>query len=220
MPGSSKLHGAICTTCWDATRFRSRGLRRWASTRSSTRIIDPAGHSGTRILGRGSCPVGQTPTVRTRYWPRFQICHRPGTMWTSRQVTPVMRLQSTGRLYWYSCWPGNCNSGQQVTAQSGVLTPLAKIERSNESTCYRHCYHCCLPVQHRAYRLLGFAPRFAKHAGLLPGWKQDALVCARHFECIRYVRHQWHDAAGLLDVYLWREERVDSLALAHVEPKR
>src|SRR5580698_6612463 len=82
----------------------------------------------------------------------------------------------------------------------------------------RHCHHRRIFAVHGPYRLLGFASRFAEYAELFSRRQYDALVYARHFECVWNVRYQRDDAAGFLDVCIRVEERVDSLAMADLQP--
>ncbi len=106
----------------------------------------------------------------------------------------------------------------QLSAARGKHALPAGIEGLNAPSRNRHRHHRGLPGQHGGHRLLGFAPRFAEHAELLSRRQYHALVYARHLQRIGNVRHQRHHAAGLLDVRLRPEERVDPLALAHLQP--
>ncbi len=112
--------------------------------------------------------------------------------------------------------------GQRVASQFSASAEKRCDPREsrvpNAASHSRHRHHRGLSDQHGVDRLLGFASRLAEHAGLLPGRQQDALVCAGHLQRLGHVRHQRHHAAGLLDVHLRLEERVDSLAVAHLQP--
>src|SRR5262252_10245081 len=158
---------------------------------------------------------------------------------TSRLPTPATRLRSTGRQRWFFCWracsgdrkarrpasnrttPERVSYGQatKLTAQRyRIARQIAPLEVYLASSWDRHCRRRRLPRGFGAGRLLGLAPRLTRHEGLLPRRKRSALVRTWNIERFGNVRYQRHHAAGLLDVRVWGQKRLNPLALADVQP--
>ena len=86
------------------------------------------------------------------------------------------------------------------------------------SSFHRHCDHCGLSAFDSGRGLLGFSSRLPRHEGLLPRRQHHAVVHPGNLQCIRHVRYQRDNAAGLLDVRLRAEERLDTVAVADLQP--
>src|SRR5450631_891653 len=80
-------------------------------------------------------------------------------------------------------------AGIEFSVLSGKLGLSWEEWSANASSSFGYSHHRILSDEHGVYRLLGFAPSFAKHAGLLPRRQQDALVRTGHIECFGHVRH-------------------------------
>ena len=96
-----------------------------ASASSSQR-----GHRRSR--GRGCSPAAPMQGGRTPYSRRFpKTCRLPRSMPIKWPRTPAMKLPSTGKPRWYSCWPGNCTRPSRPAPHPHVFIPARVRARSS-----------------------------------------------------------------------------------------